>query len=63
MPAPHLRGVYSVNCCTHCRTQLTLIADSLGMRKCAQCLYFESIGVYTIEDYNNYLRKNLQISN
>lgn len=63
MPAPHLKGTYSANCCTHCRQNLTLIADKLGMTKCANCLYFETIGVYTITDYNNWLKKNLAISN
>ena len=58
MPKPELRGTYSVNVCTHCRKQLTLVADKLGCSKCPECSYFESIGVYTITDYNNWLIKN-----
>lgn len=46
---------YSVNVCSHCRKQLTLIADKLGMRKCPQCVYFDNIGVYSVKQYNNWL--------
>lgn len=48
----------SVNRCTHCRKSLTLTADKLGYTKCADCTYFEAIGVYTTEQYNEWLRKN-----
>lgn len=50
---------YSVNICSHCRQrQLTIVEDSLGIRKCADCVYFNTIGVYTIEQYNNWLIRN-----
>lgn len=48
---------YSVNCCRRCKRQLTIIADKLGYNKCAECNYFDSIGVYSIEDYNEWLKK------
>ena len=52
------KSIWSVNCCTHCKKQLTLMADKLGKTKCAQCDYFDGIGVYTIQDYNEYLNQN-----
>lgn len=49
---------YSVNCCEHCKKNLTLSEDQAGFIHCAECQFFESIGVYTIIDYNNWLRGN-----
>ena len=46
----------SVNCCRRCRRNLTLTADNLGYKICADCLYFENRGIYTIEQYNEYLK-------
>lgn len=52
-------SLQSVNVCSHCRNRnLTLAEDKAGNRRCATCTYFDNIGVYTIEDYNNWLRKN-----
>jgi len=48
---------YSVNVCQHCRKQLTLIADLLRERRCPQCVYFDNIGVYTTEQFNDWLKK------
>lgn len=31
-------------------------ADRINKPQCVECSYMESIGVETIEDYNNYLR-------
>lgn len=50
------KGHYSVNCCVHCRKNLSLTEDAMGYRKCADCIYFENIGVYSIEQYNDWLR-------
>ena len=49
----------SVKVCSHCRSRnLTLAEEKMGLKKCADCIYFESIGVYTIEQYNAWLKKN-----
>jgi hypothetical protein len=49
------RGFFSVNVCSHCRKQLTLNDDLLGSRKCSECIYFETIGVHSVEQYNDWL--------
>jgi ribosomal protein L37AE/L43A len=48
----------SVNCCAKCGKNLTLALDQMGIDYCADCYYFKSIGVYSITDYNNWLKKN-----
>lgn len=49
----------SVNVCSHCRRRhLTLAEVELGLRECPDCIYFSTIGVYTIEQYNSWLIKN-----
>lgn len=48
---------YSVNVCLHCRKQLTISADQLGYRECANCNYFHTLGIYTVEQYNEWLKK------
>lgn len=41
--------------CPHCRQRyMTLYESELGY--CADCLYFKSVGVYTIKDYNDWLK-------
>jgi hypothetical protein len=51
--------VYSVNQCTRCkRRQLSVKEVEAGYRICPDCLYFENMGIYSIEDYNEWLKKN-----
>ena len=51
-------GFYSVNVCSCCRKQLSITADKLGYRECAECTYFHSLGIYSTQDYNNWLKRN-----
>lgn len=53
-------GFYSVNVCSCCRKQLSITADKLGYRECAECTYFHSLGIYSTQDYNNWLKRNKQ---
>lgn len=47
----------SVNVCSHCRkNHLSLSANKMGITKCAECNYFHTRGIYTIEQYNIWLR-------
>ena len=48
--------------CSCCGKTLTFLArqfmEKHDQDECADCLYLHLLGVYTIEDYNNYLRKH-----
>ena len=46
----------SVNVCEKCKENLSLTEAKFGST-CTNCKYFELRRVYTIEDYNNWLKK------
>lgn len=52
------KGFFSVNVCTHCRKNLSLTADRLGMKQCAECVEFRNRGIYTTKQYNEWLKNN-----
>jgi len=50
-------GFFSANKCCHCKRQLTISGDKLGYKECADCTYFHNREIYSVEDYNNWLKQ------
>lgn len=49
----------SVDLCQHCRKRrISIGASNAGFTKCPECIHLELNRVYTIQDYNNYLKRN-----
>ena len=51
------KGTWSASVCRTCRRQLTLSEGRAKMTLCTDCTCLESAGVYTIKQYNNWLKK------